>query len=111
MFCKKINLMNVNFSSDNYAPAHPKIIEAIEKANEDCTIAYGEDKHTKKAQELLEEIFGKGIKSFFVFNGTAANALSLKQHCRSYESIICPITAHIEVNECGAVENFAGTKL
>jgi threonine aldolase len=49
---------------------------------------------------------------FFVFNGTAANSLSLASLCQSYHSILCQETAHVETDECGAPEFFSnGTKV
>jgi threonine aldolase len=49
---------------------------------------------------------------FFVFNGTAANSLTLASLCQSYHSVICHELAHVETDECGAPE-FAsnGSKL
>src|SRR5213075_2899183 len=51
------------------------------------------------------------INVFFVFNGTAANCLSLKAFTSSYEAVICAEAAHIHVDECGAPERFTGCKL
>jgi len=49
---------------------------------------------------------------FFVFNGTAANALALATLCQSYHGIVCHELAHVETDECGAPEFFSnGTKL
>jgi threonine aldolase len=49
---------------------------------------------------------------FFVFNGTAANSLSLASLCQSYHSFLCHELAHLETSECGAPEFFAnGSKV
>jgi threonine aldolase len=49
---------------------------------------------------------------YFVFNGTAANSLSLASLTQSYNSIICANEAHVETDECGAPEFFShGAKL
>jgi threonine aldolase len=48
---------------------------------------------------------------FFVFNGSAANVLSLRAACRPWEAAICASTAHVNVDECGAPEAIAGVKL
>ena len=55
--------------------------------------------------------FGPGIEVFFVFNGTAANVLSLKALTKSYHAVICGEAAHIYTDECGAPEKFTGCKL
>jgi threonine aldolase len=46
-----------------------------------------------------------------VFNGTAANCLSLKSLTESYHAVICAEAAHIYTDECGAPEKFTGCKL
>ena len=58
------------------------------------------------------EIFEKKCDVFFVFNGTAANSLSLASTCQSYHSILCHENSHVENDECGAPEFFSnGTKV
>lgn len=44
------------------------------------------------------------MRSFFVFNGTAANSLALASLCQSYHGVICHELAHIETDECGGPE-------
>src|SRR5439155_18325298 len=44
----------------------------------------------------------------FVFTGTAANALSLAQLCKSFQSVICHQRSHVQTDECGAPEFFTG---
>jgi threonine aldolase len=46
-----------------------------------------------------------------VFNGTGANILGLSSATRSFNSVICAETAHIQEDECGAPEKFTGCKL
>ena len=45
---------------------------------------------------------------FFVFNGTAANALALAQICRPYHAVIAHAFSHIEEDEAGAPALFSG---
>lgn len=99
------------FASDNNAGVHPKILDALNSVNEGHVIAYGDDPYTLKAQAELKEIFGADSEVFFVFIGTAANVLGLSTLTRPYHAIICPDTAHIHVDECGAPEKFTGCKL
>ncbi|MDY6915688.1 MAG: low specificity L-threonine aldolase [Candidatus Cloacimonadota bacterium] len=99
------------FASDNNSGAHPRIIEAMQKINIGHTIGYGDDQYTKQAKELIKMYFGEKAESFFVYNGTAANVLSLKAMTNSFNSVICAETAHINVDECGAPEKFTGCKL
>jgi len=103
--------MYVGFGSDNHSGVHPAIIKAIEDANNNYAIAYGEDIHTEKAISKFKEIFGKNIEVFFVYNGTASNILAIKNTTQSYNSIITPETAHLNVHECCGPEKFTGCKL
>jgi threonine aldolase len=99
------------FASDNNAGVHPDILEAMRKANVGHTIAYGDDPYTHAAVDAFKTFFGGDIEVYFVYNGTAANVLSLTSSTRSFNSIICAQTAHINVDECGAPEKFSGCKL
>jgi threonine aldolase len=99
------------FASDNNAGVHPEIFTALQNANSGHTLAYGNDDFTKKATESLRYVFGPESEIFFVFNGTAANVLGLSTLTLPYHAVICPETAHINVDECGAPEKFTGCKL
>ncbi len=100
-----------SFGSDNHSGVAPEIMKAIEEANKGFAIAYGEDEITAKAEELFKKELGDECSVFFVFNGTGANILALKAMTSSYNSILCPETAHINVDECGAPEKLTGCKL
>jgi threonine aldolase len=98
------------FASDNYAGAHPAILEAIAAANDGWAPAYGDDAWTTRLRDRLRELFGD-VESFPVFNGTGGNVTILAAVLRPFEAVICPETAHINVDECGAPERIAGAKL
>jgi len=100
------------FGSDNYSGICPEVLTAIIGSNSGSAPAYGDDEYTLKISEKIREIFECECEVFFVFNGTAANSLSLASMCQSYHSVICHEVSHIETDECGAPE-FAsnGSKL
>jgi threonine aldolase len=100
-----------SFASDNNAGVHPKIMQAIERANRGHVIAYGDDVYTEAATEKFREHLGSNADVYFVFSGTGANVLGLKALTESHHAIICADTAHINVDECGAPEWFTGCKL
>lgn len=100
----------VLFASDNYAGVHPAVIAAIAAANGGFAPAYGDDDWTLALQERLREVFGD-VDAFPVFNGTGGNVTALATVMRPFEAVICAETAHINVDECGAPERFAGCKL
>lgn len=99
------------FASDNNAGVHPIILEAIMNCNPGHVVGYGDDPYTREAIEILKNEFGTDCEAFFVYNGTAANVIGLKNMTHSIHSIICAETAHIEEDECGAPEFFTGCKL
>ncbi len=100
-----------SFGSDNHSGVHPRILEALGRANSEHVLAYGHDPVTAQARELFCELFGREVGVYFVFNGTGANILSLSSAMDSYHSVICCDTAHINVDECGAPEKHTGGKL
>jgi threonine aldolase len=102
-----------SFASDNYAGAHPAVLEALVAANADHARAYGADPWTARAEELLRAEFGEHARSFLVFNGTGANVLALQAAFRrpGASAVICAATAHVNVDEGGAPERIAGAKL
>lgn len=100
-----------SFGSDNHSGIHPQILRAIENANIGHVPAYGDDAYTTDAIRDFRTVFGEHVEVFFVFNGTGANCLSLLSGSRTYNSIICVDTAHINVDECAAPEKLTGCKI
>ncbi len=100
------------FASDNYSGICPEAWAAMAEANAGHAVSYGNDVWTQRAADALREIFETNCEVFFVFNGTAANSLSLAALCQPYHSILCHELAHIETSECGAPEFFSnGSKI
>lgn len=99
------------FGSDNFSGVSPEVFKAIEEASYGHQHSYGEDIYSEKAIADFKAIFGQNIEVFFVYNGTGANILSLSSFIRPYQAIICAETAHINVDECGAIERQSGCKL
>jgi threonine aldolase len=99
------------FASDNNSGAHPEILEAIAGANDGHVVAYGDDDYTARARERFREHFGESAEAFPVFNGTGANVTSMDALTNPYEGVICTDVAHMNVDECGAPERIAQTKL
>jgi threonine aldolase len=99
--------LNRQFASDNWAGICPEAWAAMEEANRGHAAAYGEDRWTTQASNMLRDFFETDCQVFFVFNGTAANSLALASLCKSFHSVICHESAHIETDECGAPEFFS----
>lgn len=99
------------FASDNTAPAHPAVLEAMAAANHGPAHAYGADAWTAKAVAWFRDEFGGDTTVFPVWNGTGANVVSLRALTRPYHAVICTSFSHIQVDECGAPELMTGCKL
>jgi threonine aldolase len=100
-----------SFASDNYAGAHPEIIQAIADANGGHQISYGADEYTARLQQVFKDHFGEQVQTWPLFNGTGANVVSLQAILPRWGGAICAETAHINVDENGAPERVAGLKL
>ncbi|MES2119618.1 MAG: beta-eliminating lyase-related protein [Pseudomonadota bacterium] len=97
----------MRFFSDNAAPAHPKVLEAIAATNRLDT-AYDGDEWSQKLDGAFSDLFGIEVRAFWVTTGTAANSLALAAMCPPYRAILCHKDAHIEVDEAGAPGFFTG---
>jgi threonine aldolase len=100
-----------SFASDNNAGIHPEVLKAISTANHGHAVGYGDDPFTNSALQKFKQHFGEDAEVFIVFNGTAANCLSLRALTESFHAVICTAVAHIYTDECGAPEKFTGCKL
>jgi threonine aldolase len=99
---------NYAFASDNTAGVCPEALAAIQLANTGRAPSYGDDTTTMEAKRLFADVFETACEVFFVFNGTAANALVLAALCQRHHAIVCHEFSHIETDECGAPEFFTG---
>ena len=102
---------STDFASDNHAPVHPEVLEAIAAANVGHAPAYGADRWTARMEEVFRRHFGSEARAFCVFNGTGANVAAIDALTGPQEAVICAETAHMHVDECGAPERLVGTKL
>jgi threonine aldolase len=107
--------MNVSarrsFGSDNNAPVAPEIMQAILDANYGDAVGYGDDAWTARAIERFKAEFGERTEVYLTFNGTGANVAALSSLLRPWEAVLAPASAHLQTDECGALERFAGTKV
>lgn len=99
------------FASDNSATVHPAVLAAIAQANTGHAVSYGDDPWTARAVDVVRGHFGERADVLFVCNGTAANVLSIDACTNPTDAVICTAEAHINTDECGAPERFAGVKL
>jgi threonine aldolase len=103
--------MKRSFASDNNAPVHPDIMQAIINANTNDYVSYGDDPFTTEAKNVFREKLGTDAEVFFVFNGTGANVSAISHLLKPWQSILCSSAAHIHNDECGAPEKLSGSKV
>ena len=94
----------ISFKSDYEEGAHPRILEALARTNEDQTGGYGEDPHTQAAIRLIREQVGRGCFVTFISGGTLANLTVISHALRPFEGAISADSGHIFGNETGAIE-------
>jgi threonine aldolase len=99
------------FASDNYAGAHPEVIEALAAANGGHQPSYGADAYTERLSAVIREHFGDQAETFPMFNGTGANVTALTSMLPRWGAVVCANTAHINTDEAGAPERVTGLKL
>ena len=56
----------------------------------------------------IRKLFETDCDVFFVFSGTAANALALAHLCRPYNAVIAHAASHVASDEAGAAGFFSG---
>lgn len=97
----------MRFFSDNAAPVHPKVMEALAAANIQDT-AYDGDALSQRLNAAFSDLFETRVEALWAATGTAANNIALAQFARPHQGILCHEEAHIEVDECGAPGLFTG---
>lgn len=99
-----------SLGSDNHSGIHPEILKSIIESNHGSAPSYGMDHLSQELRTLLKTELGC-LDNYIVFNGTAANVLSIASSLKSYESVLCADISHLNVDECAAPEKFFGGKL
>jgi threonine aldolase len=100
----RADTIRYDFASDNTTGICPEAWMSLEQANTNRAPAYGDDEWTAEVCRRVREIFEVDCDVYFVFTGTAANALGLSQVCQSFHGVICHERAHIQTDEAGATE-------
>lgn len=89
------------FLSDNAAPVHPQVWEAMQAADS-ADNPYDGDALSAQLDERFTDLFGRDCAAEWVATGTAANCLALATMCQPHGGVVCHEEAHIEVDEGGA---------
>ncbi len=102
----------MNFKSDNEAPAHPRIMDALIEANQGFATAYSDDRYSRDLNARISEWFGTECQVLPISTGTAANCVALAEIIPPWGAVMCHQRSHIQNDEGGAPEFYtAGAKL
>ena len=100
------------FASDNAAPAHPAVLDAVVAANQGSAMSYGDDALTQRAATLIKDAFDSpDADVLFALTGTGANVIALTAATRPWHSILCSDIAHSLVDEAGGPVRLSGAML
>lgn len=95
----------IYFKNDYQEGCAKEILDALIRTNLESTVGYGLDNYTLKAKELIQkEINCPNADVHFLVGGTQTNLCAISV-LRPYEAVISCDTGHINVHECGAIEN------
>jgi len=101
----------MQFSSDNAAPVHPQVWEAM-RAADAVDVSYDGDALSRRLDRAFSDLFGIECAVLWTSTGTAANCVALATLVPPYGGIVCHDDAHINQDEAGAPEFFThGAKL
>ena len=89
------------FLSDNAAPVHPAVWDAMRRADS-ADSPYDGDALSAELDARFSDLFGRECAAMWVATGTAANCLALATMCQPHGGVVCHEEAHIEVDEGGA---------
>ena len=93
------------FRNDYSEHAHPRIIEALARYQDEQNTPYGLDYHSLNAEKRIKDVFNSpNAKVFFLAGGTQTNILFISSCLKHYEGVIACDTGHINVHETAALE-------
>lgn len=92
----------MHFASDNWAGAHPKIAENLNRHSSGFASAYGSSTLDRTVNETFNKIFEREVAVFFVGTGTAANSLAQAAIGRPGGVTFAHREAHLIDDEGGA---------
>jgi len=101
----------MQFLSDNAAPVHPAVWDAMRRADA-VDAPYDNDALSRSLDKAFSDLFGRECAVLWTSTGTAANCLALATLAPPYGGVVCHDDAHIEQDEAGAPEFYThGAKL
>src|SRR5690606_3414019 len=78
----------MQFLSDNAAPVHPQVWQALQRADAADT-PYDTDALSRRLDEAFSELFEREVAVLWVATGTAANCLALSTMVPPHGAVLC----------------------
>lgn len=95
----------IYFRSDYSQGAHPHILDALIKTNEEHTDGYALDPHSEHAAQMIKDLIGRqDCEVYMMVGGTPTNVITIAAALKPFEAVVAPRTGHAYIHECGAVE-------
>jgi len=94
-----------SFKNDYSEGVHPRILNVLTQTNLEQVEAYGEDRFSLEAVELLKKQIKRNDIDIHLFSGgTQTNLTALSAFLKPHEAVIAANSGHIFVHETGAIE-------
>lgn len=103
--------LDPSFASDNVAGVSPEVLTALARDNDTAALPYGADPVSAELTDWAKSEFGHRAEIYPVFNGTAANVVSLQAMLPRWGAAICSAGAHLNNDEGAAPERVGALKL
>ncbi len=101
----------IQLASDNYAPLHPEVLEALAAVGSEPAPAYGADPLTASLADVVRLTFSERAQVYPVLTGTGANVVALTSMLPRWGAVIATERAHLHTDENGAPERVGGIKV
>ncbi len=101
----------ISFESDYSNGAHPEVLDALIKTNDEVISGYGGDAIWNRAADKIRTACAcDEAQVYFLTGGTQTNQAVISTMLRPYEGVIAASTGHINAHEAGAIE-YTGHKV
>lgn len=94
------------FTNDYSENACPQILEKLIETNFEGNFAYSNDRHSKKAEQLIKDKLGcQDAEIQIMSGGTQTNLIAAAAFLRPHEAVITTEKGHIFEHETGSIES------
>ncbi|MBQ6473132.1 MAG: aminotransferase class I/II-fold pyridoxal phosphate-dependent enzyme [Victivallales bacterium] len=107
-----MNIAKKAFRGEVWTNVHPALLQRMVEVNDEPVDGNtGDDRHSRRAAELMQKHFRTPVSVTYALNGTGANILALKGMLDPCSTVLCAAQAHVNTYECGGLEYNVGAKI